>query len=148
VAPVRDFLREIDQHWVGTGDPKITLCVIGSAALMLQTGYERGTKDSDVLETASLTEDIKGRLLALAGKDTELHRRHNLYLDVVAQAIPFLPQVPLAHRIAELNQGLQHFELEVLDVVDVVVSKLKRFNALGGHPKPATDGHLKTGHQM
>ena len=37
---------------------------------MLQTGYERGTKDSDVLESVSLTEDIKLRLLGLAGTDS------------------------------------------------------------------------------
>jgi hypothetical protein len=29
-----------------------------------------------------------------------------------------------------LNQSLSHFEVHVLDVVDVVVSKLKRFNAI------------------
>ena len=35
---------------------KVRLRVIGSSALMLQTDYARGTKDSDVLETADLTE--------------------------------------------------------------------------------------------
>ncbi len=126
---VSDFLEEIDRHWIATQESKIVLRIIGSSALMLQTGYERGTKDSDVLETVSLTGDIKRRLLGLAGTGTDLHRRHNLYVDVVSQAIPFLPQIPVAHRLVDLTRELDHFEFEVLDVVDVVVSKLKRFNS-------------------
>jgi hypothetical protein len=129
VALVSDFLQDIDRRWTLTVDGKIVLRVIGSAALMLQTGYQRGTKDSDVLETASLTSELQARLLALAGKDTELHRKHGLYLDIVSQAIPFLPQVPVMRPLLEVNKALVHLEIEVLDVVDVVVSKLKRFHA-------------------
>lgn len=129
MAIVSELLREIDRRWTATGEGKVVLRIIGSSALMLQTGYERGTKDSDVLETVSLTDELKRRLLSLAGKDTALHQRHNLYVDIVSQAIPFLPQVPLFHPLAELNEQLRHFTVEVLDVVDVVVSKLKRFHA-------------------
>jgi hypothetical protein len=100
---------------------------------MLQSDYERGTKDSDVLETSHLTAEIQGRLLKLAGKATELHIRHKIYLDIVRAALPFLPQVPLCHPLIDLNQTLQHFEVEVLDIVDVVVSKLKRFNTNDGN---------------
>jgi hypothetical protein len=92
---------------------------------MLQASYERGTKDSDVLETVELGEDAKIALLALAGPDTEIHRRHRLYVDVVSNGLPFLPGAPTWHpRLA-----LPHLDVDVLDVVDVVVSKLKRFNA-------------------
>ncbi|MEQ1851432.1 MAG: DUF6036 family nucleotidyltransferase, partial [Chthoniobacteraceae bacterium] len=129
MAPVSDFLQDVDRRWTPTGDGYIVLSVIGSAALMLQTGYQRGTKDSDVLETTALTADLQGRLLALAGKGTALHTRHGLYLDIVSQAIPFLPQVPLMHPLRDVNRTLNHFEIEVLDIVDVVVSKLKRFHA-------------------
>ena len=129
MAPVSDLLREIDRRWTATGADKIVLCIIGSSALMLQTGYERGTKDSDVLETVSLTDDIKLRLLVLAGRDSLLHLRHKVYIDIVPQVIPFLPQVPLLHALVDLNAELRHFTIEVLDVVDVVVSKLKRFNS-------------------
>ena len=129
MALVDDFLTDLDRRWSPTGSEKIVLHVIGSTALMLRTGYERGTKDSDVLETAALTDDIKDRLRALAGKDTALHARHGLYLDIVSQAIPFLPQRPLLHPLPKLNATLRHFSVEVLDVVDVVVTKLKRFNS-------------------
>lgn len=56
-------------------------------------------------------------------------RTEQLYLEIVANSLPLLPQVPRWHSLPVLNGSLRHFELEVLDVVDVVVSKLKRFNA-------------------
>jgi hypothetical protein len=96
---------------------------------MLQTDYERGTKDSDVLETHDVTADVKKRLLDLAGAGTDLHTRHRIYLDVVPNGIPFLSQRAVYHGLTDLNATLRHLELEVLDVVDVVVAKLKRFHA-------------------
>jgi hypothetical protein len=138
VRVFESFFQEIDRRWQRTESPqdKIRLRLIGSAALMLQTDYERGTKDSDVLETAQLTEGLQARLLELAGKGTDLHVRHKIYLDIVQGSLPFLPQVPLCHPLSALNQSLQHFEVEVLDIVDVVVSKLKRFN-----PNDVSDIH-------
>lgn len=122
---IRDFLQDVDRQWSRTGPPKIRLRIIGSAALMLQSSYRRGTKDSDVLETAQLTDAIKRDLLVLAGAGTPLHLRHRLYIDIVASGLPFLPQAPQCH---PLNLSLRHFDIEVLDIVDVIVSKLKRFN--------------------
>ena len=49
---INDFFIDIDRHWGASTEGKIPLRIIGSSALMLQTNYERGTKDSDVLETA------------------------------------------------------------------------------------------------
>lgn len=128
---IRDFFLEIDRLWPRPKPPgrKIRLSIIGSGALMLQVSYERGTKDSDVLETTELTDEIKQQLLALAGAGTELHRRRSLYLDIVRNGIPFLPHVPHWRSAPEIDGALVHFELRILDIVDVVVSKLKRFNA-------------------
>jgi hypothetical protein len=47
------------------------LPIIGSAALMLQADYERGTKDSDVLETSELAGATGERLLLLSGKGSD-----------------------------------------------------------------------------
>lgn len=123
------FFRQIDAQWGALPVGKVRLRIIGCSALVLQTGYERGTKDSDVLETNSLTSEVKSRLLELAGPGTALHLRHKVYVDVVPRGLPFLPQAPLCHALAELNDELGRLEIEVLDVVDVVVSKLKRFHA-------------------
>lgn len=129
---IKDFFVEIDRLWTQVdvrGGPKPRLSIIGCGALMLQTSYERGTKDSDVFETVELTDEVKQRLIALAGAGTELHRRRRLYIDIVHNGIPFLPHAPSWHPVPEINGALDHLELRVLDVVDVVVSKLKRFNS-------------------
>jgi hypothetical protein len=97
---------------------------------MLQSEYERGTKDGDVLETSHLTEDLKSELLALAGEGSEIHRRWRIHLEFVAPALPFLAVSPLWHDATGLNTRLRYLSISVLDVVDVVVSKLKRFSAL------------------
>src|SRR5712692_9861631 len=124
MSQISDFLEDIDRRWRATATGKIRLRIIGSAALMLQTGYARGTKDSDILETALLTAEIKDRLTKLAGPDSELHDRHRIYIDFVAPGLPFLPHVPLYHPLIALNRRLSNFEIEALDVVDTVVSKL------------------------
>ena len=95
---------------------------------MLQADYERGTTDSDILETTELDAEMKKRLRELAGYNSRLHARHGMYLQIVLSGIPFLPQVPTWNAIEGLDD-LVHFDVTALDVVDVVVSKLKRFDA-------------------
>ncbi len=100
---LEEFFQDLDGHWRGPIDARIRLRLIGSAALMLQTDYRRGTKDSDVLETTNLTDEIKTRLLAIAGKNSPLFERHRLYLEIVAPGLPFLPHGPAWHTLAALN---------------------------------------------
>lgn len=66
------------------------LKIIGAGALLLQTGYGGGTKDSDIFETASLTPPIQAHLLELAGPETTLAKRHRMYAEIVRNGIPFL----------------------------------------------------------
>ncbi len=127
MAIIEDFLSDIDTRWHSTGE-RIPMHLIGCAALMLQSDYDRGTKDSDVLETSALSDDTRAQLLQLAGKGTALHTRHKLYVDIVAGGLPFLPQGPRWIPLV-LDPPLEHFDVAFLDVVDVVVSKLKRFSA-------------------
>ncbi|HEX5660845.1 MAG TPA: DUF6036 family nucleotidyltransferase [Polyangiales bacterium] len=126
VQLIERFFRELDGAWRWPAPEKIRLRVIGSAALMLQTSYVRGTKDSDILETLALGPEVQKRLREIAGADSKLYDRLRMYVDIVSNGLPLLPQVPQCHAHPLV---LQHFELEVLDVVDVVVSKLKRFSA-------------------
>lgn len=100
---------------------------------MLQADYERGTKDGDVLESQDLTPEIRRGLLALGGRNTTLHRRNGIYLDIVFGALPFLPQRPRWHPQPALTETLRGFSIETLDIVDVVVSKLARFDANDQH---------------
>ena len=108
---------------------KQVLRIIGCGALLLQTDYQRGTKDSDVLEAADLDTATKDALLAIAGRESELHTRHRMFVEVVGQGLPFLAQSPVWHARPELEDSLRHFSIYVLDVVDVVVSKLARFHS-------------------
>lgn len=127
MAPIKEFLVEIDAKWKPLGGEPFPLQVIGSAALMLQTDFVRGTKDGDVLESSDGNPGIKEQLEALAGRNTDLHLRHRLYIDVVKEAILFLPPKPVFLPLAKVP--LKNFRLEVLDITDVVLSKLKRLNA-------------------
>ncbi len=125
---IEAFFLEIDRIWEAPQLEKIPFRVIGSGALFLQTPYRRTTKDGDVLETLHMTAELKKKLAVLAGKQTDLHKRTGLYLDIVVGGLPLLPHGPLFHPQKKLNASLHHFSIEALDVTDVVVSKLKRFN--------------------
>ena len=124
-----DFFLEIDEKWQPCGSEPIILPIIGCSALVLQCHYYRGTKDNDILEIGNITSDITKSLEALAGKGTILAKRHKLYLDIVGAGIPFLPQSPQFHPLKDFNHHLKNFNLKVLDVTDVVISKLKLFRA-------------------
>ncbi len=55
---LEEFFQALDAAWGASPDAEVIhLRIIGSAALMLQTNYRRGTKDSDILETAALRVD-------------------------------------------------------------------------------------------
>lgn len=125
---ISEFFQAIDAAWKPPEPAPVVLRLIGSTALMLQTDYARGTKDSDVLETAELPAATRKRLLDLAGPGTPIQRAHRIYVEIVGHAIPFLPQTPIWHPVAALD-SLVSFRVDVLDVVDVVVSKLVRFHA-------------------
>lgn len=125
-AAVEGLLGEVAGAWRHESRP--TFRIIGSTALMLQTDYRRGTNDSDILETTELEGDIQEHLLSLAGAGTASAIRWRLHVQIVGRAIPFLPQQPLWHTVSVPGTA-ETFRIEVLDVVDVVLSKLKRFHS-------------------
>ncbi len=121
MSSISSFFEELDDLWEGDGRHRLN--IIGSGALMLaEVKYSRATDDGDVLETRDLEPAVKAQLEKLAGRGTPLHLRRRMRIDIVNEAVPFLPQRPQWN---QLNQMLEHFDLYALDVVDVVVSKLK-----------------------
>ena len=103
--------------------------IIGSGALMLQTTYERGTTDGDILETTEISAAAKDQLLGLAGRTTAIHTRRRMYADIVPSGVPFLPSPIRWNSMQMLTTQLRHLDIYALDVVDVVVSKVKPFRA-------------------
>ncbi len=127
---IEAFFIELDQAWTPDRGQPIRLPIIGSAALFLQCSYTRGTKDSDVLQIGQLGEiEVVATLEKIAGAGSVLAKRHRSCLDIVAPGVPFLPHPPRFHALEDLNRKLQYFSIEVLDIIDVVVSKLKPFRA-------------------
>lgn len=126
---IKEFFKEIDLSFNGKIANKLTLKIIGCAALLLQTNYSRGTKGSDILETKEITPDVESGIITLAGKGKKLHKKYGVYIDFVAEALPFIPKKPNFVDVKNLNNDLQNFRVEALEVVDVVVSKLKTFRA-------------------
>lgn len=120
------FLDDLDERWTVPLPEPLTFRVIGSAAQFLQTTYERGTKDGDVLraERDGFDDTVCDELERLAGKKSEMLARHGVYLDLVRSSLPYLPADPLWHRY---SADWRHIDLLVLDVTDVCVSKLKRW---------------------
>ncbi len=123
-----EFFRELDQRWLPSVATPLTLRLIGSTALFAQTAYVRHTKDSDVIETAEVTPPVRAELERLGGKGSELHLRHRMFVEVVGAAFPFLPREPAWRAVNPLVPPLQHLHFEALDVVDVAVAKLARYN--------------------
>ena len=91
---INAFISDLDGRWQIDGLEKTVLKLIGSAALMLQSSYARITKDADVLQVEPLTPELCDRLEKLAGRGSELDRRHNMYLEFVSPGLPFLPKTP------------------------------------------------------
>jgi Nucleotidyltransferase of unknown function (DUF6036) len=128
MQPVEALFVDIDRRWKPpVPGHRQVVPIIGASALMLATEYQRGTKDSDVLQTSALDACAAAPLETLAGLGSDLHRRHRLYVEVVPEAFPFLPRRPRWNRAA-FAASLTHLDIDVLDVVDIVVRKLRRFH--------------------
>lgn len=126
MARIKDFFHSLDSAWDPVGAEPIPLEVIGSAAIMLQCDYERGTKDSDILESRESRPEIDTQLTVLAGgRETVLFKQHRIYIDIVKRGIPFLPAKPAFNAVPGLK--LKNFTIAVLDPADIAVSKVKIF---------------------
>ena len=121
------FFLELDGLW-GGADPRIALKVIGSTALMLQADYLRGTKDSDVVGVMPVAGEIKTSSRTSRGP---VHAWKACPTSTSTLCLPGCHSCPIRPRfipLDSLDARLGSFQVSALDVVDVVVSKLKRFN--------------------
>src|SRR5438477_9457579 len=79
--PWRSFLKEID----AVITPHVELHCCGGFVVTAMYGFARTTADLDVLSIVPTGE--QRNLAALAGRGSELHKKHRVYLDVVTVAV-------------------------------------------------------------
>jgi hypothetical protein len=116
--PWASFLRDLDTHLLEPTD----LHCLGGFVLSELYGLERTTADVDILETTKGTGPA--RLLALAGRNSPLHKRHKVFLDIVTIA-----SVPDQYesRLVDLAAGrFRNLHLKALELHDLVLAKLER----------------------
>jgi len=116
--PWRAFLSALD----GLARERIELHCIGGFAVSLRYGLGRPTRDLDVAHV--IPNDAAKWLTDVAGRDSDLHARHKVYLQIVSVAtLPY----HYADRLAEMFTGYcGRLRLLVLDPYDLALSKLPR----------------------
>jgi uncharacterized nucleotidyltransferase DUF6036 len=115
--PWRSFLTGIDS----AAGETLALTCIGGFAISLYYGLSRATGDLDVVEVAPNT----ARWLDdTAGRNSALHRKYRLYVQVVTVAT--LPH-SYGDRLTEMFPGaFRRLQLLVLDPYDLALTKLSR----------------------
>jgi|ERR1035437_8237102 hypothetical protein len=125
--PWKSFLKEIDDS-IGS---EVSFHCFGGFAIKLLFGLPRETSDVDVM--AAVIRDQYAELLDLAGKDSALHNKHKVHLDLVG-AIAVVPDDYQKRLIPITSTGFKKIRLYVMEPHDIVLAKLGR-----DHPKDIQD---------
>jgi hypothetical protein len=116
--PWRGFLTDLDG--LVTHDVQLHCC--GGFVVTVLYGLARTTADLDVLSI--IPHGDQRALAAFAGRGSDLHKRRNVYLDVVTVATH--PD-SYESRLTEMFPGtFRHLRLLALDAYDLVLTKLAR----------------------
>jgi len=115
--PWKSFLQDLDDLL----STETELHCLGGFVISQAYGLERPTADVDIIAafgTAPVT------LASLAGRDSDLHKRHRVYLDIVT-----VGDVPenYAERLVDMpSQGFHHLRLRGFERYDLLLAKLVR----------------------
>jgi Nucleotidyltransferase of unknown function (DUF6036) len=116
--PWNTFFEEIDRRI----NRKACLHCMGGFVVTTLWGAPRKTGDVDVLTIQPGNEHKP--ILDMAGKGSELHHRHKLYIDYVSMCT--YPE-DYAQRLREIFPGaLKYLQLFALDPYDIALTKLER----------------------
>lgn len=136
--PWSTFLMEIDDSL----ESEVSFHCLGGFAITMLYDLPRETSDVDIMAVAVKAD--YDRLTKTAGKESLLHNKHKVYLDLVG-AVANVPD-DYEDRLIKIDSPLKKIQLYVMEPHDIVLSKLGR-NA----PKDVQDvmylanvGHLNT----
>lgn len=116
--PWKSFLADIDES-VSSG---VALHCLGGFVVTACYGLPRPTGDLDVLLV--FPSESQATLVTLAGQNSDLHKKHGVYLDVVTVAT--YPE-NYEQRLIEVFPGAcRHIRLFALEAYDLVLAKLER----------------------
>ena len=117
LRPWQSFLHDLDALLHGITE----LHCLGGFVIVESYDFTRVTADLDVVDVRGID---PGQLADLAGRGSELHRRHKVYLDIVTVA-----SVPenYEQRLRDLLSGeFKNLRLKAFERHDLVLSKLAR----------------------
>lgn len=116
--PWKSFLTDLD----GAISSDVAFHCLGGFVVTACYGLPRPTGDLDVL--LIFPSGSQALLVALAGRNSDLHKKHGVYLDVVTVAT--YPE-NYEQRLTEVFSGTcQHIHLFALDPYDLALAKLER----------------------
>jgi hypothetical protein len=116
--PWRLFLEDVDEGITG---PTVLHC-LGGFVVSMRYGMPRPTADVDLLCVSPPA--MRDELLALAGKQSPLFRKHKVYLDFVVLRVQ--PE-NYEQRLDEMFAGaFERLRLMALDPYDLALTKLDR----------------------
>lgn len=115
--PWKSFLTDLDVRLVGATE----LHCLGGFVVSEYYGLIRATGDIDVLEIRGAAANT---LIGLSGKNSDLHKRHKVYVDYVTVAeVPYEYETRL---IPVFENEFTHLHLRAFERHDLVLAKLAR----------------------
>ncbi|MBI4667605.1 MAG: hypothetical protein HY747_00200 [Elusimicrobia bacterium] len=123
-----EFLKELDRRLQELRPGrKTSIYVFGGAAVVIGYGAPRATEDLDVYIEET---EIEKKLLEWGGPDSDLCRKHNLYLQKANATFMPIEEPDWKDRAKEVLKGaLKNLKVMVLGKTDLILSKLGRFNS-------------------
>ncbi len=109
-----NFLKALD----GQLKEQVELYIIGGGSITLCFDKENRTADIDAVEAPEI-------VLQLAGEDTDLANKHNLYIQKVSD-IGFAAPKDWRQKVKLVDLGFKNLKLYIADVHDVVLGKIIR----------------------
>lgn len=116
--PWNSFFLEIDAAVA----EKIELHCLGGFIVSVLYDLGRSTSDIDVIAISPRNESV--RLIEMAGKGSDLHRRHGVFLDLVT--IASVPDDYEQRLSGIFTEAFKHLRIFALDPYDIALAKLER----------------------